>query len=255
MAVKEPAAASRKALRWEEHKQRTRRELLDSARKLFAERGFHATSAADIAAAAGVTERTLFRYFPTKVALVFDEVDAVLPEMLQVIRERPVEEPPYRAICEGIVEFRDRHRDLLHVLVGTPEEITVAERQRALIGLEEGLAGVLRDRYQLPPEDEITAAVWARASIGALRTALVIAARRHLDGEPPVPATGDTVRACFAALEDGRRSPSPDGRQTMQHENYGKPVSGAARGPATDTGTHTDHPGRQLATGNLDQGR
>ena len=100
MAVKEPAAASRKALRWEEHKQRTRRELLDSARKLFAERGFHATSAADIAAAAGVTERTLFRYFPTKVALVFDEVAAVLPEMLQVIRERPAEEAPYRAVCD-----------------------------------------------------------------------------------------------------------------------------------------------------------
>ena len=213
MAVKEPAAASRKALRWEEHKQRTRRELLDSARKLFAERGFHATSAADIAAAAGVTERTLFRYFPTKLALVLDEAAALWPEMFQLIRERPAEEPPYHAICEGILQFGARHQNLLIQIVGAPSgpEIPLAERQRTLISLEEGLAGVLRDRYQLPPEDEITAAVWARASIGALRTALLIAARRYRDGELPTPAAGDIVRGCFAVLEDSRRSPRSDG--------------------------------------------
>ena len=209
MAVKEPAAASRQALRWEEHKQRTRRELLDAARKLFAERGFQATSAADIAAAAGVTERTLFRYFPTKLALVLDEVTALLPEMFQLIRERPAGEPPYRAAREGILEFGDRHQDLLILIVGAPDglaipEIPLAERQRTLIGIEEGLAGVLRDRYQLPPEDEITAAVWARASIGALRTALIITGRHRAAGEPPAASTADTVSACFTALQDNR---------------------------------------------------
>src|SRR5262249_31190924 len=58
-------------------KERNTIKLLDSARALFAERGFQATSAADIAAAAGVTERTLFRYFPSKSALVLDEVIAL----------------------------------------------------------------------------------------------------------------------------------------------------------------------------------
>ena len=206
MAVKEPAAASRKALRWAEHKERTRRQLLDSARTLFAERGFHATSTASIAAAAGVTERTLFRYFPTKVALVLDEVAALLPEMFQLIRERPAGEPPYRAVLEGILEFGARHQDLLILIVGAPggPEIPLAERQRTLINLEEGLAGVLRDRYQLPPDDEVTAAVWARACIGALRTALLITARHRPAGESQAAFTRDTVSACFAALEDSR---------------------------------------------------
>jgi AcrR family transcriptional regulator len=203
-------APSRKALRWQEHKQRTRRDLLASARKLFAERGYDATSAADIAAGAGVTERTLFRYFPNKLALVLDEVIALLPEMAQSIRERPAAEPPYQAVCEGILDFGLRHRDMLD-LVNTAEgelEIPLNGPQRPLIDFEDTLAGVLRERYAVPAEDQITPAVWARASIGALRTALVIAARSPRTAEaPPGAAPGDPLRACFAALQRGTTCP------------------------------------------------
>src|SRR5262245_45890562 len=44
----------------------TRRRLLDAANELFREHGYEATTAAAIAASAGVTERTFFRYFPSK---------------------------------------------------------------------------------------------------------------------------------------------------------------------------------------------
>lgn len=40
--------------------------IVNAATQLFGERGYEATRTADIAAAAGVTERTLFRYFPSK---------------------------------------------------------------------------------------------------------------------------------------------------------------------------------------------
>ena len=40
--------------------------ILDAATRLFGEKGYEATHTADIAAAAGVTERTLFRYFRSK---------------------------------------------------------------------------------------------------------------------------------------------------------------------------------------------
>jgi len=40
--------------------------IIEAATRLFGDRGFEATRTAEIAAAAGVTERTLFRYFPTK---------------------------------------------------------------------------------------------------------------------------------------------------------------------------------------------
>jgi TetR/AcrR family transcriptional regulator len=43
--------------------------ILAAATKLFGAKGYAGTRTADVAAAAGVTERTLFRYFPTKDSL------------------------------------------------------------------------------------------------------------------------------------------------------------------------------------------
>jgi AcrR family transcriptional regulator len=203
-------APSRKALRWQEHKERTRHDLLASARKLFAERGYHATSAADIAADAGVTERTLFRYFPNKVALVLDELIALLPELAESIRDRPAAEPPYQAVCEGIIDFGLRHRDMMALAMATEGELEIPldGRQRPLIDFEDTLAEVLRERYAVPAEDQITPAVWARASIGALRTALVVAVRGSLAADtPPGAAPGEPLRACFAALQRGNDAP------------------------------------------------
>jgi TetR/AcrR family transcriptional regulator len=40
--------------------------IVDAATRLFGEKGYEGTRTAEIAAAAGVTERTLFRYFPSK---------------------------------------------------------------------------------------------------------------------------------------------------------------------------------------------
>jgi AcrR family transcriptional regulator len=202
VASDKSAVVPRTALRWEAHKEETRRKLLASARRLFAERGFQATSAADIAADAGVTERTLFRYFSSKVALILDEAISQIPEMFEVIRNRPAEEPPYEAVRQGIMAFI-KGRDLLFVqVVGAPGAIDLPfdDRQRTLIDFEGALAEVLRDRYRLPAEDQVTAAVWARASIGAMRTALAILAQTRTDEGVPEGSFAETLRACFDAL-------------------------------------------------------
>ncbi|MCA0332188.1 MAG: TetR/AcrR family transcriptional regulator, partial [Actinobacteria bacterium] len=52
--------------------QRTRSALQDAALDLMEVRGYEATTAAAIAAAAGVTEMTFFRHFPSKAAVVVD---------------------------------------------------------------------------------------------------------------------------------------------------------------------------------------
>ena len=79
---------------------------------------------------------------------------------------------------------------------------------RPLIDFEDTLTGVLRQRYAIPAADQITAAVWARASIGALRTALAVTARHPPADDAPGTPVMDTIRACFAALETGQARPA-----------------------------------------------
>ena len=202
MGAEEPPARAGTALRWEAHKEETRRKLLASAHRLFAEHGFQATSAADIAADAGVTERTLFRYFSSKAALVLDEAFSLMPEMFEVVRNRPAQEPPYVAVCQGMMEFFKDHDVLFVQVMAAPGviELSVSDRQRTLIDFEELLGLVLHERYGLPDTDQVTAAVWARASIGAIRTALgVVVGARTTEGL----AKGefaDAIRVCFATL-------------------------------------------------------
>jgi hypothetical protein len=105
-----------------------------------------------------------------------------------------------------MIDFGLRHQDMIALVMASQGELELplAGWQRPLIDFEETLAEVLRERYALPAEDQITAAVWARASIGALRTALAVSARDYgATAAIPGRVPGDPLRACFAALQRG----------------------------------------------------
>jgi TetR/AcrR family transcriptional regulator len=57
------------AARYEKPKTQREAAIIEAATRLFGEKGYDATRTAQIASSAGVTERTLFRYFPSKNAL------------------------------------------------------------------------------------------------------------------------------------------------------------------------------------------
>src|SRR5436305_14493861 len=63
----------------ERKKRLMRQHLSDTATAMFLERGFDAVRVAEVAEACGVSEKTVFNYFPTKESLVLDrwEVTAV----------------------------------------------------------------------------------------------------------------------------------------------------------------------------------
>ena len=77
----------------ERKKVRTRELIAETARTLFAERGFEAVTVAEIAREADVSQQTVFNYFPTKEDLVFWRLEAFEAELLAAIRDRPDDEP------------------------------------------------------------------------------------------------------------------------------------------------------------------
>jgi AcrR family transcriptional regulator len=72
----------------ERKKQRTRQLIADTARRLFAERGFEQVTVAEIAREAEVAQATVFNYFPTKEDLFYSRLEAFEEELLAAIRER-----------------------------------------------------------------------------------------------------------------------------------------------------------------------
>ena len=115
-----------------------RQQILDIAADLFAHRGFHGVSVAELGAACGISGPALYKHFPSK--------DAVLAEMLVSISERLLAEGTARvrtsadarsaieALVEWHIEFALEHRALIVVQErdwsSLPEE--ARERVRAL---------------------------------------------------------------------------------------------------------------------------
>ncbi len=65
----------------ERKKRLTRQQLSATATRLFVERGFDAVRVRDVAAACGVSEKTVFNYFPTKEALLLDRWETTMASL------------------------------------------------------------------------------------------------------------------------------------------------------------------------------
>ena len=87
--------------------------ILEAATRLFGEKG-RAARTADIAAAAGVTERTLFRYFPSKDSL-YRRV--MFPALLAATMPRELTETG-KLFAADSESFRDWHRRVLKLRTG-----------------------------------------------------------------------------------------------------------------------------------------
>jgi AcrR family transcriptional regulator len=72
-----------------------RQQLSDTATRMFMERSFDDVRVAEVAEACGVSEKTVFNYFPTKESLVLDRLEATVTALRDGLADRQV--PPIEA--------------------------------------------------------------------------------------------------------------------------------------------------------------
>ena len=79
-----------------------RAEIAETAFQLFTERGFDQTTVDDIAAAAGLSRRSFFRYFASKEDAVLGMLNAVGDAIAAELAARPADEPPWTSLRRAL---------------------------------------------------------------------------------------------------------------------------------------------------------
>jgi AcrR family transcriptional regulator len=165
-----------------ERKKRAAREsIAGTARRLFAERGFDTVTVAEVAAAAGVSEKTVFNYFPTKEDLAFAGREEGIAQFVKAISERA----PGTPVLEV---FRTLTRATLDVAVAGGDEdlLAVAKiirdspslQERLTAGWESGVTAIAA-----AVGDDLVAAIVARTLWFTHRSIFLAALTGVVEGE------------------------------------------------------------------------
>lgn len=140
--------------------------------ELFEERGFEATTVEDIAARAGLTKRTFFRYFGDKREVLFSGTQVLQEKFVAAIAAAPPSASPLDAVAAGLdamadlfAELDERPRKRQAIIAANPD---LQERELIkLIGYANAGAAALRERGVAEP----AASLAAEAGIAVLRIA------------------------------------------------------------------------------------
>lgn len=155
--------------RWEPE---SRTRLEQAALELFGERGFDNTTVAEIAARAGLTERTFFRYFSDKREVLFRGAAALQDVLVDALTAAPEAATPFEAVSvavEAAAELLQERREFARIrqsVINANAEL----RERELIklaALASALAEALRQREVNDPAASLT----AEAGIAVFRVA------------------------------------------------------------------------------------
>jgi len=101
---------------WDRTRQLASREILETALRLFTEQGYDETPIAQIAREAGVSQRTLFRYFGTKEDLLGGNQERFRQVLTDTIGEQPAEAGVWEVLRAGVaatLALHDRREQAL----------------------------------------------------------------------------------------------------------------------------------------------
>ncbi len=129
----------------------TRARIAEAALELFVTQGYAETTIDQIAEAAGVARRTVFRHFQTKGAMLLDHLTVRGDFVIRRLRERPPSEPPLaslhavlRELCEQGYERRLLH--LIRAVLATEPRFAGEQMSSSTRALKQALIAALEDR-------------------------------------------------------------------------------------------------------------
>ena len=217
----------------ERKKLRTRRALADAASRLFMERGYDATTVADIAAAADVSTRTFFSYFPSKEDVLFADTDERIEGVAAAFAVRDGDEPPLELLRRTVVEMvlttlqvrQQGWRTRLQLIMTTPA-LRATALQRLYQAEQAVTQLVVAELGGGTEEGEIDATAIAGALLGAVR----LVAMRWMMGGAQGDVAADVDRAFRLLIRGLGTAPAVAGRTTPT------PAATPAATPATPGG-------------------
>jgi TetR/AcrR family transcriptional regulator, regulator of mycofactocin system len=102
-------------------------DIEQAAFRLFADRGFDGTTLDDIAAAVGVSRRTLFRYYHSKNDIPWGQFDRTLERFRSILAAMPEGLALHEAVQRGVLQFNEYpadadppHRERMRLILETP---------------------------------------------------------------------------------------------------------------------------------------
>jgi AcrR family transcriptional regulator len=168
-----------------------RAQILAAARILFAERGFHATTTRDLAAAADINDALIYRYFPDKQAILAALMDEAVA-VFQALPKPPDQMPlPLDQLLEligaGFVHTTQANLDLVTILIAERYAIAGDTRFVEFIDQAATRLGRLIDTTT-GPDRAGQGYLTARAYFGALIAFVLLQHQLGLDSIRPVDA-------------------------------------------------------------------
>jgi AcrR family transcriptional regulator len=154
---------------------RTREALRLVALQQFRERGFENANVADIAALAGVTERTFFRYFPTKEAVFIGDGERRRSWFSRALAERPADEHIVDSVRAAVLSFSN-DRQVIHEMAQLHEsQLTQVRVSAAIRGMQAAMSAAIRDHLMAQSgQDNLAVAVSAEMLSGAVFAAFSV---------------------------------------------------------------------------------
>jgi AcrR family transcriptional regulator len=162
----------------ERKRQLVRDELSEAALQLVAFQGFEETTIDQMAAAAGVSRRTFFRYFQSKEDVIIEFLSDLGRKLSAALRSRPPAEPPAEAVRQALRVFTDKFWEhpekssrLADVTVHTPALLArYLERQ---VAWKATMTAELARRMQVDPAADLRPSVLVAVAFAAFDTALM----------------------------------------------------------------------------------